>query len=103
MKRFYALLFFVYLISPSQAFASECSDPSKVVIGFFLLFSAFTCMIFSTALLTYWLLGGKRLLKMWSILILTSVLVGILALLAGLLKEQNKSSDRIPFLSAKDC
>jgi hypothetical protein len=60
-------------------------------------------MIFATALLSYWLIGGKRLLKMWGILMFTSVLIGILALLAGLLKEQNRDSGKIPFLSARDC
>jgi len=104
MKRFYALLLFALLFDfPLQAFASECSDPSKVVIGFFLLLSSMLVMVFLTAMISYLSVGGRRLLKMWSVLLLSAVLLGMLSLLAGFVKEQNNNSDRIPFLSAKDC
>jgi uncharacterized membrane protein len=100
MKRFSALLFFVYLCMPVQVFA-ECRDPSKVVIGFLILFSAVSFFLLLCGLLTYWLARGRKYTKVWAALMAFSVLLGIFSVMMGFIKEQNNNSDRIPFLSEK--
>jgi uncharacterized membrane protein len=53
------------------------------------------------ALFIYWLARGRKYVKFFAILIVISVLIGILSLMMGFIKEQNNNSNRIPFLSEK--
>jgi len=96
-------LFFVYLCIPLHLFAAECRDPSKIVIGFIILFAGVLLLICIFGLLSSLLISGTKHIKAWTIFIVVSLFLGLFGLVAGFIKEQNNNSDRIPFLSAKDC
>ena len=96
MKRYSTLLFLVAIFTPFLAFAEECADPAKVVIGFLMIVTLFNVGLFTLILGAYFLTGGRKLLKLWSIFIIIFLLVGVASVTAGLVKEYSKND--IPFL-----
>jgi hypothetical protein len=96
MKRYSALLFVVALFIPYIAFAQDCVDYAKIVIGFLLIVAIFNAVLFGLILGGYFLSGGRRLLKMWSTFIVIFLLLGVIGVTVGLIKEQSKN--HIPLL-----
>ena len=93
------MFFVVVMFSPCVSCAQEevvCNDPAKILIGFGILVALFFVVLFTMFLIAYFSLGGRKHLKKIGVGLVLSLLLGVMSVTTGLVKEYSKNT--IPFL-----